>query len=333
MADASAQIHHVTDEMVRQFRESGTWRLRADDIRRLLGLDHATFYQRVYEAAQRRGGTVEVSTATQTFDPGAAGELVGLLELFAGSEAENALARLGAFLPHEYRVDLTQTLLETAHEWAGRHSVDVAAFRQMLRTFGSYERARDIYFAEFFSQDELLQEAATRFAETFPVGLPELGRRTAAAVLDRLFRSHILEIQTVFASIGVRLFEIAVEEGFARRPEDEYFKREAGFGGGRGAGAGGTGGAWSAGDRARADHSTGADSDGTGADWAGRDGAASRVAWACSILELDPRSVTVGAVKRSYKRLMLRYHPDVNPRGLRIAQRINHAYSVLLDAL
>ena len=330
MADASAQIHQITDEMARQFRESGTWRLRADDIRRLLGLDHAAFYQRVYEAAHRRGGTVEVSTATQTFDPGAAGELVGLLELFAGSEAEIALARLGAFLPHEYRVELTRTLLETAHEWAGRHRVDAATFRQMVRTFGSYERARDIYFAEFFSQDELLQEAATRFAEAFPVGLPELGRRTAAAVLERLFRSHILEIQTVLASVGVRLFEIAVEEGFARRPEDEYFEWEAGFGGDRGAGAGGTGGAWSAGDRARADHSAGA-SGGPYADDAGADGPASRVAWACSILEIDPRSVTVAAVKRSYKKLMLRYHPDVNPRGLRIAQRVNRAYSVLLD--
>ncbi|MFP4066374.1 MAG: J domain-containing protein [Spirochaetaceae bacterium] len=323
MSETHAPMESVIRELIRRFETAGTWYLTADDIRRLLGLDHATYYRRIYQAAQQRGGTVELSTATARFGPENAGELVDLLELFVGREAEDALTRLGAFLPHEHRVELTQTLLETAHEWVQAHRLDHDTFRRMLRVFGSFERARDTYLNEFFPQAELLEAAAKRFVERRPVRLPEIGRATAYSVLHRLFRRHVFEFQTVFAAIGVELFEIAVAAGFVRRPEEEYAERgETAAGAGVGSGADGGHGRGGPGDRGR--RST----DGDGAKRG-----SSPVVWACHVMELDPRNLSPDAVKRNYKRLMRRYHPDVNPRGLRTAQRVNRAYSLLLDAV
>jgi curved DNA-binding protein CbpA len=50
------------------------------------------------------------------------------------------------------------------------------------------------------------------------------------------------------------------------------------------------------------------------------------------VLELDGRPLDVAELKRRYKRLMKRFHPDVNPGGLRRCQEINAAYALLLSA-
>ena len=48
---------------------------------------------------------------------------------------------------------------------------------------------------------------------------------------------------------------------------------------------------------------------------------------------LGAASVTRDRLKSRYKQLMKRYHPDVNPHGLRRCQEINAAYSALVAAL
>ena len=287
----------VTQEISRQFAYYGSWSLTADDVRRLLQIDHVRFYQDVYAAAREAGGTIELSSVTARFDPDKVGELVDLLELFCGREAEQEMARVGAFIPHPARVELTQTLLDCAGEQARQHRIDRPSFRGMLRVFGVYEKARDTYFSEFFSREELVQEAIRRFVQDNAFEMEQPAAETARAVVDRLFRSHILEIETLLADVGVALFEVAVEEGYAQRPEDESAEDGS----------------------AEKDYDTHA-GDGRHA-----------VAWACDVLELDPQRLSVGAVKRSYKKLMLRYHPDINPRGLRTAQRINRAYTLLIQ--
>jgi hypothetical protein len=115
-----------------------------------------------------------------------------------------------------------------------------------------------------------------------------------------LFRGHVLELPTLLVRVGLRLFEIAVAAGYARRPEDEAEEKK----------------------RRRAGERDGASR--------GAVGSTDAREWACRVLELSPRDATELTVKRQYKRLMLRFHPDVNPRGLRKAQELNQAYALLL---
>ncbi|TVQ23752.1 MAG: hypothetical protein EA383_13360 [Spirochaetaceae bacterium] len=172
----------------------------------------------------------------------------------------------------------------------------------MLRTFRSYESAREIYFAEYFSEQQIIRSASERFAQDRTFRFPDLAFQNAVDVLERLFSRRILELETVLWSIGAALFEIAVAAGYARRSGEDY----------------NTGG--------RADD---------GESTAGRlDHEADRLeSWAYSVLELDPERSDMSMIKRAYKGLMLRYHPDVNPRGLDKAKEINRAYSVLLEAV
>lgn len=309
------QLRNVTTEIAEQFTRTGTWLLAVDDVRRLLELDYVRFYQDIYNAAHRPSGTVEVSTVTAEFGPENVGELVDLLELFAGNEAERRLGDVGAFIAHPDRVSLTQRLLETAADQARNHGIDRSSFRGMLRTLGSYERARDTYFAEFFSRDAIMEDAVGRFLDGRRFELPELAARTARSVAERLFRSRILEIQTLLVDVGLELFEIAVAEGYARRPEDEFGSGEF---------------AW---EDFQEEEFNEADAGRREQRTRGRDERAQHNAraWACGVLELNVDQPDAASIRRNYKRLMLRYHPDINPRGLRTAQRINRAYALLMQ--
>ncbi|MFW5995453.1 MAG: J domain-containing protein [Spirochaetia bacterium] len=275
-----------------------SWRLAVDRIPGLLGIDHAEFYQCIYAAANEGRGTVDYSTLTRTFDQESVGELVDLLELQAGPRAEEALVELGAFIPHPLRVELTSVLFETARRQAREHSVDKEAFRGMLDVFGAYESARDAYLAEYFSRDEIVYAAAGRFVRERSFRVPDLACESAVDVLARMFRSHILELQTVLVSVGLTLFDIAVDAGYVRSYEEEAAAERGGS------------------------HAHRYDRE-----------VQRRVSWACDVLELRPENTDLSTVRRAYKRLMLRYHPDVNPRGLHKAKQINRAYSVLLEVV
>lgn len=293
-------MNAVLKEISRQFRETGSWSISADRVRELLNLDTADFYQEIYSAARRPGGTVETRTTTQVFGPEEVGELVGLVELFAPRRVEAAFAELGAFVPQEDRVALTQTLLDTAADLAEEHRIDAESFRGMLRTLGNYEAARDRYFAEFFSREELIRRSACAFVEPRRYRVPELAAESARRVLDRLFRSRIVELESVLVRVGLELFEIACAAGYAERPEERRRREEE--------------------ERRREEAHQGAEQ------------STASLEWACEVFGLTPRELKADTVRREYKKLMLRYHPDINPGGLRRAQHINQAYGLLMAA-
>ena len=281
----------MIQDIQRQLDAGVSWRLPVDRIPPMLDIDHTEFYRRVYAAVQRPGGTVEYSTLTQTFDQESVGELVELLELFSGSRAEEAFTEFGAFIPHPLRVELTSVLFETARIEAREHSVDGDAFRAMLRVFGTYESARDTYLNEYFTLDRVVRLTCERFVRDHEFRSPELALQSSAAALKRLFDSRILELQTVFVSVALALFDIAVEAGYARRHAEDSSDAE--------------------------NERKNDDTD-------------SLLSWACSVLELRSGTEDESIVKRAYKRLMLQYHPDVNPRGLHKAKEINRAYSIIV---
>ena len=307
---AMASLEPLLKEIEKQVDRGRSWQLPVDRIPDLLEMDHATFYQQVYSAANSGAGTVDYSTLTRTFDQESVGELVDLVELFAGTRAEEALSDLGIFIPHPLRVELTSLLFETATKEARAHSVDEATFRAMLTTLGNYESARDTYFNEYFSRDALIETASKRFVRDRSFRAPELARESAVEVLIRMFRSHIVELETLLVSVGLELFNIAVEAGYARSYEEAAAE-------------------WQ---RAHEDRSGERERDDSGTNRSGGE-MEERVSWACRVLELRRENMGVSTIKRAYKRLMLRYHPDVNPRGLQKAKQINRAYSILLEAV
>jgi len=217
---------------------------------------------------------------------------------------EEPLERAGIFFPQPEQVEIMSCFLGEAAGALDRHLPEAEQFSAMLRAFGSFERAREVYREEYFPLEELMERAAGRYCAGRSFGLPALARANARRLLEFFFRKHVLETESLFGPLYERLHEQAVREGYAQRaPEPEQ----------------------RAGGRGRA--------------WGGRPGAGpaeapdSPVLRARRLLGLEGGTLDLRRLKSRYKTLMKIYHPDLNPQGLRRCQEINAAYSLLAPGL
>jgi hypothetical protein len=270
------------------------WELRASELRRLLGLGSADFHRRLYAAQASGNRLVGLDSVGGRFSQENVGELVSLLELFCGPGAEQSLQRAGVFFPQPQQVEIMGCFLGETGEALARHRLEEQQFSAMLRTFGSFERAREVYREEYFPLGELLERSAGRYGAGLSFGLPELARANVRRLLEFFFRRHVLETESLFASLYERLHEQAVREGYAEPPpqaEERTGRRP---------------------ERLRAE---------TPAQRARR------------LLGLEGGTLDLPRLKSRYKRLMKIYHPDLNPQGLRRCQEINAAYTLLASVL
>ena len=269
------------------------WSLRASELRGLLGLGSAEFHRRLYAAQAAGNRLVGLDSVGGRFSQENVGELVSLLELFCGPGVEQPLQRAGIFFPQPEQVQIMGCFLGEVGQALARHRLEEEQFSAMLRTFGSFERARGVYREQYFPLEELLERSASRYCAGLSFGLPGLARDNARRLLEFFFRKHVLETESLFASLHERLHEQAVREGYAERPQTE-------------------GRAGRLPDRRQAD---------TPAMRARR------------LLGLEGGTLDLRRLKSRYKTLMKIYHPDLNPQGLRRCQEINAAYALLASVL
>jgi hypothetical protein len=273
--------------------EGRAWSLKTSELRSLLGLGSADFHRRLYAAQAAGNRLVGLETAGQGFSQENVGELVSLLELFCGPGVEQPLWQAGIFFPHSEQVEIMGCFLSEAGEAQARHRLEEREFSAMLRTFGSFQRAREVYREEYFPLPELLERSARRYCAGGSFALPELARANARRLLEFFFRKHLLQTERLFEPLYDRLFEQAVREGYAQRPQPE----------GR-----------------------------AGRRPAGRP-ADTPALQARRLLGLEGGILDLRRLKSRYKALMKIYHPDLNPQGLRRCQDINAAYGLLASGL
>lgn len=123
-------------------------------------------------------------------------------------------------------------------------------------------------------------------------GMPAIGALTAAHCLRDYVRRHLIEKRSLFYGLEQRLRLAARRLGY----------RDAGTEGPTGEAQG-------------SDGPTGA----------------SRLIWAKAVMGLPSALIADETLRRRYRELMKRYHPDVNPAGLERCKDINAAYAVLMS--
>lgn len=297
-ADPAAVI-----ERIRELVSGGrSWSLEAAEIRMLLGIGTEEFHRRIYAAESRGHPLVSLSAATGTYSQENIWEFVALVELFCGPRTESLLQAAGIFFRHPEQMEILGVFLGEAAAALRDHRVDSEQFSAMLRIFGRFERARDVYIREYFPLEPLMRRAAALYCSQRAFGIPQLAEVNAIRLLEFFFRRHVLEPAGVFAVLIDRLLRQAEAEGYAE-PK---------------AGAGGE-------ERGEGDEASGRR--------AGMEDSTLRLSRARAAMNLDGRPLDLPLLKSRYKHLMKIYHPDINPRGLRRCQEITAAYSLLLSSL
>jgi hypothetical protein len=293
----SPDIRPIIDRVLSQAGSGRPWSVSASEVASLLGIEDAELCRRIYAASLEPRAILDLSAATGTFGPESVPELLAVLELFYGRSAERDLEHAGLFFSHERRVDMLEAFVSVASRLVTAHVVDEPKYSAMLRTFGGYEAARDVYLAELPSVEDILAQAVDAFCRGRSFGIPELARDTVAATLRTFLRRKVLSIDDVLAPLLLRLRAQAEREGFVQA------RRRPGRLDGEAPGA-------STMDAARAERTR-----------------------ALRAMEMQGQKVTADVLRSRYRSLMKRYHPDVNPKGLERAKEINAAYALLVAAL
>ncbi len=229
------------------------------------------------------------------YTPDNVGELLVLLDHLTGRDYREAFREAGLYLTHEDRIDLTERFTRTVRHKIVLHTPEPETFRAMLREFRRYDRAEFHYLRTFFDTDELVRRCTDEYLESRAAPALEA---TVDAYLRLLLQRHIVDLHTLAPALMEILRTVARHEGAlpgADRGDDR----------------------------------------GDGEDDAGERrpsaGAADDRSWALRVLGLSARDPSPNEIRDQYRRLMRRYHPDINPDGLEAAKEINEAYGVLID--
>ena len=285
----------VIDRIREMVTCSRLWTLEAAEIRDLLGVRNEEFYRRIYAAESRGHPLISLDSGTAGYSQENIWEFLALVELFCGSDTEARLEQAGIFFSHPEQMEILGLFLSETAAVLRLHQVDSEQFAAMLRTFGRFERARDVYIQEYFPLDELIERAAESYCSARTFTIPGLARANARGLIEFFFRKHVLQAGNIFAVLIDRLLRLAAAQGYAREDEPSTDQQER---------------------------------IGSGApDPSSQLGAARRV------MSLENRALSLPLLKSQYKRLMKIYHPDINPNGLRRCQEITAAYSLLLSSL
>lgn len=269
----------------------------------------------LYSAAYRLGDKVNFSDAVDGFSNETVGELLTILEEFYDSadrsaeDVEAAFTDSGVFLPHDRRLELMANFMAVVQHEARQHQIDQDTFVAMLLHFKSFEQSFQTYIEEFFDLEAAMEKTARFYRRTCE--LPAAAFHTARNYLRLLFVRKILQIRSLFVSLRNDLAELAWAAGFVGSKRERFYT----YGDPRG----------SYGDP-RGERLGEDESRGTAA-------AEEAVRQALKTMQLRREDLSPSRLKQQYKRLMKRYHPDINPEGLEMSKRITSSYSVLLHAV
>lgn len=225
------------------------------------------------------------------YGPDNAGELLVLLDHLTGRDYREEFREAGLFLTHEDRLDLTERFTRTVRHAVVLHVPEPETFRAMLREFRRYDRAEFVYLRTFFDPDELVLRCTRGYLESRDA--PALAA-TVEAYLRLLLQRHIVDLHALAPALMEILRTVARHEGAlpGGNREDED-----------------------------ADARSGRTMEAT----------LDERSWALRVLGLRSREPSREEIRDRYRRLMRRYHPDINPDGLEAAKEINNAYGILIE--
>lgn len=244
-----------------------------------------------WRAANDLRRRISFGDAIDGFTQDTVGDLVTLLERLAGPSAEEALVHAGLFLPYRLGIEAAERLQRACRALAASHEPRTDDLEGMIRHAGSVRAAVGLYLETHVDLEALLASCAEAFRGE--QGLPPIARTTVERWLRHLFAKHVLDRRSLFTLLEERLRAAAARAGHV---DPEARAR----------------------DRARAETPR-----------AGHD---SRRAWALGVMGLATGGVPpdAEALRASYRKLMMRHHPDADPAGLERCKDVNVAYSLLI---
>jgi hypothetical protein len=233
---------------------------------------------------------------TELFGPDNPAELLVLLDKLAGRDYRQEFRAAGLFLTHEDRIELTERFVRVVKHAVVLHVPEPDTFRAMLADSRRYDVARFTYLETFLPRAELVERCLRTYMEDLTERREAAGtlESTVRAYLLLLLQRHVVDLEDLAPALFDILETVARHEGFLPRGRTHHEQTEQ-------------------------------SSDPSQVE-------ADQVRKALSVLEIRGGQPSRTQLRDAYRRLMRRYHPDINPDGLERSKQITAAYAVLVES-
>ncbi len=298
-------LNNIINEIKSTANKKGYWALSSQ---RLIELTKIVPYKfRTYLTKTKK--MVNMPSGKDMFTNNNPEDLICLLEVIYGHCIEDKFSKAGIFIPHKTRIVLNELLLNNINKAVNNHNINTEDFEAMLYGTDLFKEAKNIYYDEEFNIDGFIKETCDQFLAKNNYQIVILAKNNILLYLKSLFDRNILSKQIIFYSLEGRLKEFAKSKNLYKQEnvyekethQNRQFKTHS----------------YSHNNKKKHRHKQSPYIDKSDKE------RAKQIMGLCG----DPDAKTI---KKKYKELMKIYHPDVNPRGLEMSQKINCAYSILI---
>lgn len=232
-----------------------------------------------------------VRFSTAEYNDENCGALVSLLEALGFNDAAERMWEAGVFIPVEIQIELQECIIELTQRRIELHNLERESFLAMFDSFPRLSDSLDVYIQEFFSWEDIRDGAVADLIDHHGETIGEIVTPRLQKLADILRSREILPYRNLFTLIFEELIATLVISGrISEEPRQSYRRPD--------------------------DNKSSTTSFEQNA--------------ALEVLEFPAGSTpNEGQIKQRFKKLMKRYHPDLNPSGLTKAKEINRAYALL----
>lgn len=289
-------IQKIIEEISELAGVKGRWAITLQRIMDITGIQPHKFRSYVYKTKRK----INMPDTVLHFNNENPEDLITLLETIYGDNIENDFAESGVFIPYSQRIELNSFLLNHISMVISNHTLNEEDLEAMLYGTDSFIEARDIYYEEEFDINKMIKNAGKNYLSSKYYKIPKLGEDNVYKYLYSLFERNIFIKENLFYSLEMRIKDFAVRKNLFKGQFNEndykrYYKTKS---------------------RNKTSSKTTIEK-----------GAKEK---AKEIMGIRGRIDTT-TLKKQYKDLMKKYHPDLNPNGLQKSQEINQAYSLLMS--
>lgn len=290
-------LSNIIKEIESTAHKNGYWALSSQKLIELTKILPYKF--RTYLSKTRK--KVNMPSDTDMFTNKNPEDLISLLETIYGKHIESRFSKAGIFIPYKTRIELNELLLNNITKAINNHTINTEDFEAMLYGTDSFKKARNIYYDEEFNLNSFIEQASKQFLKNTKYQIDVLARKNVNTYLKSLFERNIFTKQIIFYSLEERLREFAKSKRLYKQErtyenDTENTSQRKSYSNSR---------------NKKHQHNK------------------SDTEKAKQIMGLKGKP-DAKTIKKKYKELMKVYHPDVNPQGLEMSQKINYAYSILL---
>ncbi len=292
-------INKIIDDIISTASKKGYWAITTQRIIEITKLKPYVFHNYMMKTRKR----INMPDDINVFSNDNPEDLISLLESIYGNNVESTFYKVGVFIPHKNRIEINDMLINQINFILANHQINKEDFEAMLYETDTFIEARDIYYEEEFNISKIIHDVCDNYMNGKEYVLWNLAKQNIIYYMKSLFDRNIFVKESLFYMLESRLRDFAILKNMLKGENNQNNYGSYRY-------------------KCYDNYNTKQE----------KKPKISKREKAKQIFQIKGEFSAI-TLKKRYRELMKKYHPDINPNGLEKSQQINLAYTILLSEI